>query len=70
MFNFNFSEKGLGLVSSTHLAHDFQEKCFSRYILLTNQISLADCLLQITSRDIGQYVYYNYLLTRLWRHKN
>ena len=22
-----------------------------------------------TSRNIGQYVYYNYLLTRLWRHK-
>ena len=23
-----------------------------------------------TSRNIGQYVYYNCLLTRLWRHKN
>ena len=34
--NFNFSEKGLGLVSPS--------KCFSCYILLTDQISLSDSL--------------------------
>ena len=62
MLKFNFSEKGLGLVSPPHFVYDFQEKCFSCYTLLTDQISLSDCL---TSRDIGQYVYYNCLLTRL-----
>ena len=44
MLNFNFSEKGLGLVSPLHFVNDFQEKCFSCYILLTDQISLSDCL--------------------------
>ena len=34
----------------------FQEKCFS-------------CYIAFTSLDIGQYVYYNCLLTSLWRHK-
>ena len=40
MLNFNFSEKGLGLV----LCMIFQEKCFTCYILLTDQISLSDRL--------------------------
>ena len=35
MFNFNFSEKGLGLVSSLYFVH---------YILLTEKIPLSDCL--------------------------
>ena len=39
---FNFSEKGLGLVSAPHFWMIFQEKCFSYYILLTDQISLSD----------------------------
>ena len=38
MLNFNFSEKGLGLVSPPHLMYNF-----SRYILLIDQISLSDC---------------------------
>ena len=28
MFNFNFSEKGLGLVSSAHFVYDFSRKMF------------------------------------------
>ena len=36
MLNLDFLEKGLGMV--------FQENCFSSYVLLTDQISLADCL--------------------------
>ena len=45
MLNFKFSEKGLGLVSLPHFAYVFfQEKCFSCYILLTDQISLSDSL--------------------------
>ena len=44
MPNFNVSEKGLGLVSPPHSVYDFQEKCFSCYILISDQISLADWL--------------------------
>ena len=45
MLDFNFSEKGLGLVSPPHFVYDFsKKKCFSSYILLTDQISLSDCL--------------------------
>ena len=63
MLNFNFWEKGLGLVSPSHF---FQEKCFSCYILWNDQIH---CLIAFTSRGIGLYVFYNCFLTRLWRHK-
>ena len=44
MLNFNFSEKGLGLVSPPHFVNDFWKKCFSCYLLLIYQISLSDCL--------------------------
>ena len=42
MLNFNFSEKGKGLVSSPHFVYDFSRKIF--VMLLTDQISLSDCL--------------------------
>ena len=32
MLNFEFLEKGLGIVSPPHLCMIFQEKCFSCYI--------------------------------------
>ena len=44
MPNFGFSEKELGLVSPPHFVIIIQEKCFTCYILLTDQISLPDCL--------------------------
>ena len=44
MLHFNFFKKGLGIVSPPHFCMIFQEKCFSSYILLTEQISLPDCL--------------------------
>ena len=44
MLNFEFFKNGLGIVSPPHFVHDFQEKCFSSYILLTDKISLPDCL--------------------------
>ena len=44
MLNFDFLEKDLGIVSLPHLCMIFQEKCFSCYTLLTNQISLPDYL--------------------------
>ena len=39
MFNFDFLDKGLGIA--------FQQICSLRYILLAQQISLPDCLLEI-----------------------
>ena len=42
MLNFNFPEKGMGLVSLSHFVDDFSKKWLSYYILLTDQISLYD----------------------------
>ena len=44
MLNFDFLEKALALVSPKYFVYDFREKYFSCYILLTDQISLCDCL--------------------------
>ena len=45
MLNFDFLEKGLGIVSPPHVLYDFfQDKFFSSYILLTDQFSWSDCL--------------------------
>ena len=44
MLNFDFLDKGLGIVSPAHFVYDFQQKCPSCYILLTDQISLHGCL--------------------------
>ena len=38
------TEKGLGLVSLPHFCMIFEEEYFSRYVLLTYEISLADDL--------------------------
>ena len=43
MLNFDFLELDLGKVSP-YFAYDFSKKCFSYYSLLTDQISLFDCL--------------------------
>ena len=64
MINFNFSQKGLGLVTSPHFGYDF-----SRKIFLMLQLTRFHCRIAFTSQNIGQYVYYNCLLTRLGRHK-
>ena len=42
MLNFDFLRKVLETVSPLHFVYD-QEKCFSCYALLTDQISLPDC---------------------------
>ena len=61
-FQFWIFRKGSGHI----LSIIFQEKCFSCYALLTDQIY---CLTAFTSWGIGKYVYCNCLLTRLWRHR-
>ena len=44
VFDFNFPEKGLGLVSPPHLVYDFSRKMFLKLYFLTDQTSLSDCL--------------------------
>ena len=44
MLNPDLLEKGMGIVSPPHFVYDFKEKCFSCYILLTDQIQLSDGL--------------------------
>ena len=47
MLDLDFFKKGLGLVSAPHFVHSFEEKYFSCYILLSDQISLL-LLLEIS----------------------
>ena len=44
MINYGFLDKGLGIVSPAPFVYDFQQKCSSCYIPLTNQISLSRCV--------------------------
>ena len=44
MLNFDFTEKDLGIVFLPILCMIFEEKYFSCYTLLTDQISLPDYL--------------------------
>ena len=54
MFNFEFLEKDLGIVSPPHVVYNFSKKSFLYYIALADQISLSDifrycaiCVLQL-----------------------
>ena len=38
MLNCDFLDKGVGTDSLAHFVYNFQQKCFSCYILLTDQI--------------------------------
>ena len=64
--NFIFSEKSLGLVSSPHSVCDFSRKMFLMLYSINwpNFIVWLPLLLEILGN-----MYYNCLLTRLWRHK-
>ena len=44
MLKFDFLEKGLGIVSLPYFAYDFLRKMYLMLILLTDEISLSDCL--------------------------
>ena len=44
MVNFDFLEKGLGIVSLPHFVYNFSRKMFLMLYALTDQISLPDCL--------------------------
>ena len=58
MLNSNFAEKGVGLVSPSHFKKNVPRVTF--YYL-----TKFHCLIAFTSRNIGQYVYYDCLLTRM-----
>ena len=61
---FWFFRKGCENGFSTTLC---DEKCFSCYILLTDQISLSNYLYFL--RYWAIYIYCNFLITKLWRDK-
>ena len=66
MLNFDFLEKGLRLVFPPHFVYGFsRKKCFSCYILLTDQISLP--ALYFLRYWVYQICVLN-CLTKLWRH--
>ena len=44
MLNFDFLDKGMGIVPPSYFEHDFSKKCSSCYILLTDQVSLSGYL--------------------------
>ena len=44
MLNFEFLDKGLGIVSSAHFVYDFSTKMFLMFYTQTGQISLSGCL--------------------------
>ena len=43
MLNFNFLEKGLGIVSPPRFCITFLENCFPYYVLLTDHNIFSDC---------------------------
>ena len=58
-------KKGLELASLPHFLHDFWR---NTYLVIFYSLAKFHRLVAFTSWDIGQYVYCNCLLTRLWRH--
>ena len=60
-------KRSLKLVFWPHFLHIFLKKSIS--IIIFYWLIKFHCLVAFTSWDIGQYMYCNYLLTRLWRHK-
>ena len=64
---FYIFKKGPGTSFSTTFCVWFFKKNFS--IVAFYYLTKFHCLIGSTSPDIGQYMDYNYLLTRMWRHK-
>ena len=50
MLNFDFLEKGLGIVSPPHVLYDISRKMF----VMLYQLIKFHCLIAFTSWDIGQ----------------
>ena len=64
---FKKTKRGLELVSMVpHFLHNFGRRHMLCFLLLTDQVSY---LVVFTLWNIWQYVYCNYLLTRLWGHE-
>ena len=58
-------QRNLELVPLLHFLHDFWREIF----VLLYSISWPNVIVWLPSWDIGQYVYSNCFLTRLWCHK-
>ena len=52
MLNFNFSEKGLGLVSPPYFGYDFFKK--NVFHVTFFELTKFHCLIAFISQDIGQ----------------
>ena len=52
MLNFDFLVKGLGIAFRPYFVYDFSIEIFIMYILLTDQVSLPDCLYFLRYRAI------------------
>ena len=63
ILNFDFIDKGLGIVTPAHFVFDFSPKM----LLMLYSINWPN-FIAFTSWDIGQYVYCNCLSTSLWRY--
>ena len=59
MLKFDFSEKGLGLVSPPQFVYDFFNKNVAHDIFY--ELTKFSCLIAFTSRDIVQYLYSNWV---------
>ena len=57
--------KSSGIVFQLYFLHDFWRKIF----VLLYSINWPNFIVSLSSWDIGQYVYRNCLLTRLWPHR-
>ena len=53
MLNFDFSEKGLAIVSPPSFVYEFSRKMF---LIIFYYISKFHCLIAFTSGDIGKHV--------------
>ena len=59
------TKRALELVSQLHFLHAFCKKLS----FLLYSLDWPNFIVWLPSWDIVHYVYFNYLLTRLWRHK-
>ena len=67
MLNFDFLEKGLGIVSPTHFMNGSFKENVCHFIIC--QLTKVHCLIAFISWDIGKYVYCKCFFSRLWQHK-
>ena len=63
MLNFDFIEKGLGIVSLPRFVYDFSKNVSRGIFYLQTKLNY---LIPFTSWDNGQHMYYNFIFPRLF----